>query len=168
MRNIILTVLLLVLAGEIGTLTFMHRKPEEKVLAEAVAPTPTDTPSPSPTPSPEPTLRPTPSPTKTPAPQPQFTSQEINGFIDRFAGQYGVDPNVLRRIAICESGFNPLAFNTGYAGLYQFGPITWKNIRVQISEDPALDLRYNAEEAVQTAAYAISQGKIGIWPNCQP
>jgi len=29
-------------------------------------------------------------------------------------------------------------------------------------------LRFNAEEAVQTAAFALSQGKTSIWPNCSP
>lgn len=150
------------------------KKPE--VLAEntqeapsptpSLAPTPTSSPSPSPTPKPtaKPTLKPSPSPT--PLPQPVLTSAQISALVDRFAGQYAVDANVLRHIAICESGFKQFAENAGYAGLFQFGPITWKNIRLEIGEDINPDLRYNAEEAVQTAAYALSQGKTKIWPNC--
>ena len=57
---------------------------------------------------------PTPSPTATPVPTPIATSQEVNGFIDRFSAQYGVDPNVLRHTAQCESGFNPGATNESY------------------------------------------------------
>lgn len=141
-----------------------------QVLAEKVTPSPKPTvkPTPKPTTKPTPKVTPTRVPTPTPIPQPLFTSQQVNQFIDRFAGQYAVDPNVLRHIAVCESGFNPAAQNTVYAGLFQFNPTTWANIRKQIGEDVNPDLRFNAEEAVQTAAYALSQGKTGIWPNCMP
>jgi len=146
---------------------------QSKVLAEKVISTPTPSPSARPTPKPTPRSTPTPKPptpipTPTAIPQPIFSSQQINGFIDRFAGQYAVNPNVLRHIAVCESGFDPLVENSGYAGLFQFGPTTWANIRKEIGEDISPDLRFNAEEAVQTAAYALSQGKKGIWPNCIP
>jgi hypothetical protein len=176
MKDLILRVLALVLVGEAITLTVINKKPEEKVLSEASVvtpiptPTPTETPTatPSPTPTPVPTPKPTVKPTPTPIPPPTYTSEEINGFINRFAAQYGVDPNVLRHIALCESGFNPKASNAGYAGLFQFGTTTWKNIRKEIGEDVNPDLRFNAEEASQTAAYALSHGKSAIWPNCTP
>jgi len=74
----------------------------------------------------------------------------------------------MRYIAICEAGFNPNAVNGPYIGLYQFGPITWQNIRGEIGEDPNINLRYSVEESAQTAAYSLSKGKIGIWPNCKP
>jgi hypothetical protein len=160
MKNLILSVLLLIVFGEITTLYSMNRKtPEENVLAEATV-LPTETPPGSPQPSaeaatpiPSPLSSPTPVPLATPKPlakggQPVVTSQQINDFIDRFASQYGVDPNVLRAIAICESGFNPKAYRASYAGLFQFGSITWKNLRLEIGEDVNPDLRYNAEEAV--------------------
>lgn len=89
-------------------------------------------------------------------------------FIERFAGQYGVDPNVLRHVAVCESGFRADAINGPYAGLFQFNVNTWKNNRKLMGEDTNLDLRFNAEEATQTAAYLMSIGKRGIWPNCYP
>lgn len=111
---------------------------------------------------------PTPSPKPTVLLPPPTSSQEINGFIDRFAAYYGVNPHVLRHLAICESGFASNARNSAYAGLYQFGPVTWKNNRLKMGEDPNLALRYNAEEATQTAAYMLSLGRIGVWPNCQP
>jgi len=128
----------------------------------------TATPIPEPTVAPTSTPVPTPKPTPTLPPQPAFTSQQINEFIDRFAAQYNVSPHILRHIALCESGFNPSALYVGYAGLYQFGPVTWKNVRIKMGEDPDINLRYNAEEAVQTAAYVLSTGKTGIWPNCAP
>lgn len=174
MKDFIIRALLLILVGEAAALIIINRKPETKVLSEITVstPVPTEIPTESPTPTPEPTEVPTPKPTvkptPTPLPQPKYTSEEINHFIDRFAGQYGVDANVLRHIALCESGFNPAASHAGYAGLFQFGSATWKNIRKEIGEDINPDLRFNAEEASQTAAYALSQGKSAIWPNCKP
>ena len=126
------------------------------------APTPTLTP----TPTPIPTLKLTPTPT--PLPQPSFTSQEINGFIERFAAQYGVSPHVLRHIALCESGFNPQARKLNYAGLFQFTANTWKKYRQLMNEEINPDLRFNGEEAVQTAAYILSIDKAFVWPSCNP
>lgn len=134
-------------------------------------PSPTSSPSPTNTPIPLSTSSPTPqaaSQTPTPIPLPTVSPQEVHGFIERFATQYSVDPNVLRHIAVCESGFNPLSVRLSYAGLFQFGPTTWQKFRLQIGEDINPDLRLNAEEAVQTAAYALSQNQAHIWPNCTP
>ncbi len=133
---------------------------------QPLADTPTPTKKPTPTPRPE-ADQPL-ADTATPVPVPTATSQEINGFIDRFSAQYGVDPNVLRHTAICESGFNPGATNGSYVGLFQFGPITWQKYRNLMGEDGNITLRANAEEAVQTAAYVYSIGATGIWPNCVP
>jgi hypothetical protein len=171
MKTLFHIFLLSILAGEIVALYFVSRpKPQNKVLGGAVVSTPTPflTPVPTPilTPSPKPTPVKTPKPT--PIPQPKFTSQQINEFIDRFSGQYGVSPDVMRYIALCESGFNPSAQNLGYAGLFQFDSTTWKNLRLKMGEDVNINLRFNAEEAVQTAAYAISISDRGIWPHCYP
>lgn len=176
MKNFLLCLFLIILVGEVITLSLMKKeKPKEKVLSVATdstmltaSPTAQSTIAPSPTPAPTPTPKPTLKPTPTPVPQPAFTSQQINGFIDRFAGQYGVDSNVIRYIALCESGFNPSARNYIYRGLFQFGPITWQNIRAKMGEDTDINLRLNAEDAVQTAAYAISVGDKAIWPHCYP
>ena len=146
---------------------------ETRVLSAGVSfetPTPTLMPTPTPTPTPTltPSLTPTVAPTPTPIPPPPVTSEQIHGFIERFAGQYGVDPNVLRHIAVCESGFNPLAVNGPYVGLYQFSVSAWQNNRALFGEDPDPALRYDAEESAQTAAYLLSIGKGYLWPNCQP
>ena len=145
---------------------------EERVLAEKIEVTPTTTstptetsnPTPEPTEIPEPSEEPTPIPTQTPKPtqtstplpQSTFSASDINGFIERFAAQYGVDPNVLRHIAICESGFNPLSINGPYQGLYQFASSTWSNYRRKMGEEENPDLRLNAEEAIQSAAYVAN------------
>jgi hypothetical protein len=175
-KNFLIFFLLLVLVGEGVTLSVItRRKHTEETLSasiviESASPTPLATPTPTPTPVPTPSPTPKPKPTKTPTPvpQPTFSSEQINGFIERFAAQYSVSPDVLRYIALCESGFNPTTSHLGYAGLFQFGATTWRNLRLEFGEDVNPDLRFNAEEAVQTAAYAISVGKKGIWPNCYP
>lgn len=79
-----------------------------------------------------------------------------------------MDPNVLRHVALCESTFKPEARHYIYAGLYQFDTRTWKVYRQKMGEDTDPDLRYNAEEAVQTAAFALSLGQLRLWPNCTP
>ena len=131
-------------------------------------PTPLPTATPTPTPTPTTKLTPTPTPTPTVVLQPKFSSEEIHGFIERFAAQYLVDANVLRHIATCESGFNASAVNGPYVGLYQFGASSWRSNRTQMGEDVDLNLRFNAEESVQTAAFIVSKGWGSIWPNCYP
>lgn len=171
MKNVLLYFLLVIVAGELITIYIINKpKPVVKILSNHVvgSPIPTASPSLTPFPSPLPTTKPTPKPTKTPIPQPVFSSQEINGFIDKYAGIYGVDPNVLRHMALCESGFNPMAKKLSYQGLFQFGPATWSNLRIQMNENPNTDLRLNAMEAVKTTAYAIKNGKFSLWPNCKP
>lgn len=175
----ILFIIAFFLAGYFGTDIYFKKIGEGNVLSEniendqdKISPAPTMTPSPSPTLTPTPTPSPTPKPTNTPTPttipQPKFSSQEIQGFMERFAGQYGDDVNILRHIAVCESGFNPSSINGPYAGLFQFNKTTWKNNRLLMGEDTNPDLRLNAEESTQTAAYLISRGKRYLWPNCYP
>ena len=101
-------------------------------------------------------------------PAPPATPEQIHALIERFAAQYAVGSDVLRYIAVCESGFNPLAVNVPYVGLYQFSSSAWIKNRELMGEDANPALRYDAEESVQTAAYIISAGKIYLWPNCQP
>lgn len=132
---------------------------------ESASPSATPTSTPSPIKTLTPTQKITPTPTPTPVP---VSSKEVNGFIDRFAGQYGVDPNVVRYVALCESGFNSSAVQGKYVGLFQFDTTTWKNIRKEMGEETNPDLRFSAEEAVQTFAYAFSKGKSRLWPNCIP
>ncbi len=115
--------------------------------------------------TPKPTKKPTPVLTPTPTAE---TPETIYGLVERFASQYGVDPNVIRYIAICESGFRSNAINGPYAGLFQFNSVTWGIIRMEMGEDTNPDLRFSAEESVQTAAYALSKSKGKIWPNCMP
>jgi len=142
---------------------------ETPTLEPTEPPTPEPTKTPSPTPKPTPVK--TPKPTETPSPTPEIeeiSSEEINKLIEGFAGQYSVDANVLRHIAVCESGFNPKAVNGPYVGLYQFAPMTWSSNRILIGENPDPNLRFSAEESIQTAAYLLSTKGRGFWPNCKP
>ena len=141
-----------------------------EVKTEFEIPTPTDIviETPTPTPTLTPTPSPSPSPTPSPVPQPTYSDAEEMRFIDRFAGQYGLDPNVLRHIATCESGFNQHAKNGPYVGLFQFGTSAWVTGRAKMGEDANLNLRLNAEESIQTAAYLLAEGRTDLWPNCIP
>lgn len=135
---------------------------EVEMLEEVVVVAVTATPSASPTPKkivPTPTLKPSPT---------AATSQEINSYIEKYGSQYSVDKDVLRHMALCESGFNSSAVNNIYVGLFQFGESSWKSNRKEMGEDASTDLRFSAEESVKTASYAISKGREGMWPNCVP
>ena len=127
--------------------------------------------SPSPITSPRPTTTPIPSPSVSPSPSPTLelvTNQQINEYIDRYAAEYGVDGNILRHIAICESGLDPTIEHLSYVGLFQFGPKTWENKRLEMGRDPSDALRWVAQEQVITAAWIIKMGYTNIWPNCIP
>lgn len=182
-KKIFLVIPLLVgfLLGYIGTSLFgkdLLMKGEvlsqEYEIAEKKSLTPTPSPAPTEIPTPSPELTKTPSPTpfsipiSTSIPQLTIGPEEIHGFIERFAAQYNVDPNVLRHIAVCESGFNPSGIKLNYAGLYQFSPNTWIKYRRLLGEDTNQDLRFSVEEATQTAAYVLSLGNTYIWPSCSP
>jgi soluble lytic murein transglycosylase-like protein len=160
------TPVMLVMAGVAIFGMRMRNNSPVKVLSEnievSISPTATITPTPPPTP------RPTPVPTPTPKPQPKVTSEEIYNMINKYSGEKGVDPNVIRHLAICESGFNPSARNYIYGGLFQYSPSTWKSYRKMVGADPDPDLRYNAEEAIKMTVYIVSLGRLYHWPNCMP
>ncbi len=119
----------------------------------------TETPVPSPTRKPTPTF--TPTPTRIP-----LTSQELENFFGKYGDEYKIDRENLRKIAFCESKFNPQAVNKIYGGLYQFSENTWIATRRMMGLNPDAQLRFHPEEAIRTAAFKISQGGINAWPNC--
>ena len=158
-----------------------------EVLVASVDEGPEKTVEPTPSPSPEPTLPPTPEPTQTPTPTPDSTPSPdptptpvptptpdvyahppYDGWIAQYAGQFGVDRNLLDRLAQCESQFNPnsVSPNGSYVGLYQFSAGTWSSYRSRMGLDTNPDLRSNPEEAIKTAAYVIRESGVSPWPNC--
>lgn len=143
-----------------------------KSLTPSSIPTPTNTPAPTLTPTPFTTATPTPTQIATPTPYPQpkandaYAAEQINQFFDQFATQYAIDPHVLRHIAQCESGLNPHAQNLSYGGLFQFSPGSWETFRNLLGKDTNANLRFDAKEAIETAAYALHVGRGAIWPTC--
>lgn len=155
--------------------------PVQFKLQSIALPTPTVTPTPAksethvaaaPTQEPvaaAPTVTPTaiPSPTATPTPQATVAAPaELDPFFDKYASEYGIDKEDLKRIAKCEAGFNSQADTGLYAGMYQFHAQTWASTRNTMGLDPNPDLRKNAEESIKTAAFKIKNGGRGAWPNC--
>lgn len=73
------------------------------------------------------------------------------------AAKWGADPNQLLRVASCESGLNPNAYNSrsGATGLFQFKPATFyghggHNI-------------WDAADQADVAAHMFSQGLASEW-----
>ncbi len=124
-----------------------------------LSPTPTATPTPTSTPTPTPS--PSPTPTPTPLPKTQFET-----YFNQYSQEYHVDKNLLKKIAICESGMNPGTSSGQYGGMYQFTIQTWEATRKQMGTDINPDLRFNAKEAIETAAFKLANHGERAWPNC--
>lgn len=138
-------------------------------LAQTTTPTVQTTSTPKP-----PTATPTIAPTSTPQPTPTMTQPtvavvaDLESLFSRYSSEYGIDKELLKRIARCESGFNPNSNNSGmYLGMFQFAAQTWISNRAAMGVDTNPDLRTNAEESIKTAAYMLSKGRQSAWPNCR-
>ena len=139
-------------------------EPDESLSSEPeTTESPRPTLSPIPSPDPTPTLLPTPVPTPTPD---VWSPSDMEPWFSQYAGQYGVDKNILERLANCESHFNPNAVSGNYVGMFQFSASTWSNYRAEMGFDPNPDLRTNAEESIRTAAYAVLHKGVNPWPRC--
>ena len=133
--------------------------------------TPTPTQSPTPTPSPKPTATPTPKPTFTPTPTRKPTpipvsSQQLDAWFTQYSNHYSIDRQKLWNVAVCESGLRPNATNGVYGGLFQFAASSWISTRTAMSLDINPDVRFNAEEAIRTAAFKASTSGFSSWPSC--
>jgi soluble lytic murein transglycosylase-like protein len=96
---------------------------------------------------------------------PESTYEDL---FERYGGQFNVPVPTLKKIAYCESGYNPgsLSRNHTYAGMFQFSASTWTSTRNAMGLDPNPELRLDAEQAILTAAYKIAAGGIHAWPTC--
>ena len=135
------------------------------------SPTPSNTPTliPTETPSPIPTKIPTPAPTDIPTAVPTkiiIAPSDLEPLFDEFSEKFGVDENLLKKIANCESHFNQGVWKEPYAGMYQFSESTWAKYRNLMGKDPNSNLRFGARESIETAAYVLSIGQSHIWPTC--
>ena len=117
----------------------------------------TETPVPSATPRPSATVTPTPN---------RISAGDLEAFFSKYAEKESVDRDLLKKIAVCESGFNPAARNGIYGGLFQFSENSWQNLRRIMNLDTNPALRFNAEEAIKTAAYKLALNGRAAWPNC--
>lgn len=104
--------------------------------------------------------------TPTPVAVNYTTPFDIQSLIVRYAAEYGVESNMMIRIAKCESGFRADAVNGPYAGIYQFVTSTWVSNRNAMGLDPDPNLRFNAEESIRTAAFKMGRDGYGAWPTC--
>lgn len=150
--------------SEVGQVLSYYEDPIETSIPENTpTPVPTETPSPIPTkiPTPAPTDIPTPSPTKI-----ITVPNDLEPLFNEFSAKFGVDKNVLIKIANCESHFNQAVWKEPYAGMYQFSESTWTKYRNLMGKDPNSNLRFGARESIETAAYVLSIGQSNIWPTC--
>jgi len=91
-----------------------------------------------------------------------YGSGDIQSIIVAAANRFGVDPNWLLRVAKCESGFNPNAYNpSGASGLFQFMPATFaaNSVRAGFGGSSIWDPVASAN----TAAYMFSVGQSRQW-----
>ena len=93
---------------------------------------------------------------------------ELDPLFEKYATLFGVDSSVLKYIAKCESNYNPaiISKNGLYGGLYQYSASTWISTRRAMGLDENPNLRFDAQQAIHTTAFKISQGGIGAWPTC--
>ena len=175
-KTLITTFLAGILLGGISFYTYKVSSINvTEVLSEKVEVTPTaiqtPTPTPQPTDTPTPTLVPTKKPIPTPTPVPTPTPivkapENFEPLFSEFASVYGVDANLLKKIAECETHFNNSVSAPPYAGMFQFLENTWVTYRKLMGKDPDINLRYGARESIETAAYVVSLGKLHLWPVC--
>lgn len=128
-----------------------------------VALTATPTPSPTLIPSPRPTRIP-PSPTQ--APVPTAGPQTMDNWFTTYANKESVNPDLLKKIARCESNLHPGSVSGDYVGLYQFSTDTWKSTRLAMNANPDPGLRTNPEESIKTAAFRLATHGRAAWPQC--
>jgi len=100
--------------------------------------------------------------------KPQFTKEEIDRIIEKKARKYGINPNFIKALVQCESGYNVYACSKkGAMGLTQLMPETCKNLGIKnpFSPEENLDggIRYIISllkefKDVKKALYAYNAG----------
>ena len=95
------------------------------------------------------------------------TPKDIETLFEKYSQEYSLDKELLKKIAQCESGFKPQAINGPYAGMYQYLATTWASQRKAMGLNTDEQLRFDAEEAIKTAAFQIRRQGSGPWPVCR-
>ena len=135
------------------------------VTAEFTTPTPTTIPT---TPIPKLTIKPQALSAKLEvnAVHKATAPNDVQVLIEKYADMYKVNKDMMVHIARCESNFRANAVNGPYAGVYQFLASTWKSNRAAMGQDTNPELRFNADEAIKTAAFKMSRDGFSAWPDC--
>lgn len=92
-----------------------------------------------------------------PAPK---TRAEIEQMIRRMANEYGIDPDLAVRVAVCESSLNPSARNVNRAGsvdrgLFQINNRYHPHITDEVADDPEQATRFFCEN--------VKAGRLWLW-----
>ena len=176
--KIIIVCFIVSIATSYKTIDFLSNSSKGKtdvlsysVVAEVSKISPSPILTPTQTPTLTPTLFPTSVPAKIPSPTPTprlpvQAPQDLEHWFDEFSNLFKVDEEKLKRIANCESHFNPGVVREPYAGMFQFTQSSWIKYRKMMGKNEDTDLRFGAREAIETAAYALSLGDEHIWPAC--
>ncbi len=93
-------------------------------------------------------------------------SIDVEALLSKYSSEYGIDKNLLSKIANCESHYHTTSVNGDYGGMFQFSTGTWIGTRNQMGLDSNPELRFSGEEAIRTAAFKISRGGVSAWANC--
>lgn len=86
--------------------------------------------------------------------------------IERYASQYGANPDIVRRVMMCESGGNKDAINRNEpnkvlsVGIMQFQPHSFKYMAEKFGEE--LDY-YSYHDQIKLASWAIANGMGRNW-----
>ncbi len=113
-----------------------------------------------------PTLTPTPTPVPTITPTP-ISYTQLEDLFTKYSGSESISRELLRKIAVCESGLNPNARNGIYGGLFQFSEGSWITTRRKMNMDTNPNLRFDLEQSIRTAAFKMALDGPGAWPNCK-
>lgn len=89
---------------------------------------------------------------------------EIIARINYWAGVRGLDATKVARIAKCESGFNPMAGNGRYQGLFQHDSSAWANRATKYGV-PGASI-YDAEAQIVVSTGMMASSGYGAW-ECQ-
>lgn len=79
---------------------------------------------------------------------------------------YGVDPEAMIQLGICESGLNPKAWNKkdpngGSKSVFQYQSPTFYGAAKEVGiENPDV---WNVDQQIELTAYLLSQGRQNLW-----
>ena len=108
---------------------------------------------------------PAPMPSQKPAKRSVVPANPHRAIVERYATKYSVDADLMDCILFRESSYRTDASNTKSTarGIAQFLKGTWVWMRTRMGSDTQLNLREDAESAIETLAWALSKGYKNHW-----